>query len=59
MSGERQQERNSNTGVVSLEIQRMWYTKCAVILEIIGATGIVTEGLQKNVEAIPGEHHNM
>jgi len=29
------------------------------VLEITGATGIVTESLQKNVEAIPGEHHNM
>jgi hypothetical protein len=26
---------------------------------ITGATGIVTEDLQKNLEAIPGEHHNM
>jgi hypothetical protein len=42
-----------------LEIQRMWYTKGVIILEIIVTTGTVTESLQKNVEAIPGEHHNM
>jgi len=37
----------------------MWYTKCAVILEIIEATGTVKESLQKNVEAAPREHHNV
>ena len=42
-----------------MEIQQKWYTKCVIILVIIGATGIVTEGLQKNVEAIPGEHHDV
>jgi hypothetical protein len=42
-----------------LEMQRMWYTKCVIILETIMTTGTVTESLLKNVEAIPGEHHNM
>jgi hypothetical protein len=31
-------------------------TKCMIILVIIGATGIVTKGLKKNLEAIPGKH---
>jgi hypothetical protein len=30
--------------------------KCTVILVIIGATGIVTESLRANLEAIPGKH---
>jgi hypothetical protein len=38
------------------EIQRMWYLKCMIIPVIIGATGIVTKSLRKNLEAIPGKH---
>jgi len=30
--------------------------KCTVIPEITGATGIGTEDLKKNLEAMPGEH---
>jgi hypothetical protein len=30
--------------------------KCMIIPVVIGATGIVTEGLKKNSEAIPGKH---
>jgi hypothetical protein len=30
--------------------------KCFVIPLIIGATGIVTEGLKKYLETIPGKH---
>jgi len=33
---------------LSIEIQRMWNMKCFVIPVITGATGIVTEGLQKS-----------
>jgi hypothetical protein len=32
---------------LSTEIQRMWNMKCFVMPVIIGATGIVTKGLQK------------
>ena len=39
-----------------IEIQRMWNMKCMVIPVIIGATGIVTKSLRKNLEAIPGKH---
>jgi hypothetical protein len=38
------------------DIQRMWSMKCIIIPVIIGATGIVTKGLTKNLEAIPGKH---
>jgi hypothetical protein len=39
-----------------IEIQRMWNMKCMIVPAVIGATGIVTRGLWKNVEAIPGKH---
>ena len=39
-----------------IEIQRMCNMKCMVIPVIIGATGVVTEGLRKNLEAIPEKH---
>jgi len=34
------------------EIQRM----CTIIPVIIGATGILTRSLRKNLEAVPGKH---
>ena len=36
-----------------IEIQRMWNLKCTFIPVIIGATGIVTRSLKKNLETIP------
>jgi hypothetical protein len=41
---------------LGIEIQRMWELKCRIIPVIIGATGIVTKSLRKNLEAIPGNH---
>ena len=38
------------------EIQRMWNLKCTIVPVIIGATGIVTGSLKKNLETIPGKH---
>jgi hypothetical protein len=32
----------------------MWYIKFVIIPVIIGATGIVSKGSKKNLEAIPG-----
>jgi hypothetical protein len=34
----------------------MWNIKFMIIMVISGATGIVTEGLKKNLEAIPGKY---
>jgi hypothetical protein len=34
----------------------MWNMKCVIIPVIIGATGIVTKGLKKNLEATPRKH---
>ena len=36
-------------------MRRMWNIKCLIILVIIGVTGMVTKGLKKNVEAMPGK----
>ena len=38
------------------EIKRMWNLKCTIVPVIIGATGIVTRSLNKNLETIPGKH---
>jgi hypothetical protein len=37
-------------------VQRMWNMKCVNILVLTGATGIVTKGLKKNLEAKQGKH---
>ena len=34
----------------------MWNLKCTIVPVIIGATGIVTRSLKKNLESIPGNH---
>jgi len=34
----------------------MWSLKCTIIPVIIGATGIVTRRLRKNLETVPGKH---
>jgi hypothetical protein len=34
----------------------MWYLKCKIIPAITGATGIVTRGLRKYLEAAPRKH---
>jgi len=39
-----------------IEIQRMWNLKCTIIPIIIGATGIATRSVRKNLEAVPGKH---
>jgi hypothetical protein len=41
---------------LGIEIQRVWNLKCTIIPVIIGATGIVTKSLRRNLEAIPGKH---
>jgi len=39
-----------------IEIQRMWNLKCSTVPVIIGATGIVTRSLRKNLDTVPGKH---
>jgi len=33
----------------------MWNLKCTIVPVIIGATGIVTRSLKKNLEIVPGK----
>jgi stage III sporulation protein SpoIIIAA len=49
-------ETKLNCKSLCIEVQRMWNLKCKFISVIIGATGIVTKGLKKNLEAIPGKY---
>jgi len=39
-----------------IEIQRMWNLKSTIVPVIIGATGIVTGSLKKNLETVPEKH---
>ena len=39
-----------------IEIQRMWNLKCTIVPVIIGAIGIITRSLRKNLETVPGKH---
>jgi hypothetical protein len=48
--------RKINYKRLCIEIQRIWNLKCTIIPVIIGATGIVTRSLRKNLEAVPGKH---
>jgi len=34
----------------------MWNLKCTIVPVIIGATGIITRSLRKNLETVPGKH---
>jgi len=52
----REAEKKLKYKSLCIEIQRMWNLKCTIIPVIIGATGIVTKSLRKNVEAVPGKH---
>ena len=38
------------------EIKRMWNLKCTIVPVTIGATGIVTRSLRRNLETVPGNH---
>jgi len=39
-----------------IEIKRMWNLKSTIVPATIGATGIVTRSLRKNLEAVPGKY---
>jgi len=39
-----------------IQIQRMWNMECIIKPKIPEAIGILTKGLKKNLEAIPGKH---
>ena len=39
-----------------VDIERMWSMKSMIIQVTILSTGIVTQGLKKHLQAIPGKH---
>ena len=41
---------------IYVRVCRMWNLKCTIIPAAIGATGIVTRSLRKNLVAVPGKH---
>ena len=48
-------KQNYNTRVY-VEMQRVWNLNGVIMVEITGATGTATKGLQQNVEAIAENH---
>ena len=48
--------KGSGIEVKTQEIMRMWNLKCMIVPVIIGAAGIVTRSLRKNLETILGKH---
>jgi hypothetical protein len=53
---EKEAEKKLKYKSLCIEIKRLWNLKCTIIPVIIGATGIVTRSLRKNLEAMLGKH---
>ena len=53
---QKEAEKKLKYNSLCIEIQRMCNLKCTIVPVIIGATGIVTRSLKKNLETIPGKH---
>jgi hypothetical protein len=53
---QKEAEKKLKFKILCIELQRMWILICTIIPVIIGATGIVTRSLRKNLEAAPGRH---
>jgi len=53
---QREAEKKLKYKSLCIEIQRMWNMKCTIVPVIIGANGIVTRRLKKNLETVPGKH---
>jgi len=53
---QKEEEKKLKYKILCIEIQRMWNLKCTIVPVIIGATGIVTRKLKKNLETIPRKH---
>jgi hypothetical protein len=49
---ENEAEKKLKYNSLGIEIQQMWNLKCTILPVIIGATGIVTKSLRKNLENI-------
>ena len=46
----------ADRNIIQKEAKNKLNVKCMIIPVVIGATGIVTKALKKNLEAIPGKH---
>jgi len=53
---QKEAEKNLKYKSFCIEIKRIWNLKCTIVPVIIGATGVVTRSLKKNLEAVPGKH---
>ena len=53
---QKEAEKKLKYNSLCIEIQRMWNLKCTIVPVIIGATGIVTRSLKKNLGTVPGKH---
>ena len=53
---QKEAEKKLKYKILCIEIQRMCNLICTIIPVLTGATGIVTRGFRKNLEAVPGKH---
>jgi len=53
---QKEAEKKLKYKILCIEIKRTWNLKCTISPVIIGATGIVTRSLRKNLEAVPRKH---
>jgi hypothetical protein len=53
---QKEAERKLKYKSLCTEVQRMWDMNCMATWVIIGATQMVTKGLTRNLEAVPGNH---
>ena len=53
---QKEAEKKLKYNSLCIQIQRMWNLKSAIVPVIIGATGMGTRSLRKNLEAVPGKH---
>ena len=52
---QKEAEKKLKYNSLCIEMQRMWNLKCTIVPVIIGANGIVTRSLWKNLETIQGK----
>ena len=53
---QKEKEKKLKYKSLCIEIHRMWNLKCTIVPVKIGATGIVTRSLGKNLESVPGKY---
>ena len=53
---QKEAEKKLKYNSLCIEMERMWNLKCTIVPVIIGATGMATRSVKKNLEAVPGKH---